>query len=160
MTGAEIKRIQDKSTPKPAWKIALRFAMHKRGIPYVWGGTSDRGYDCSGLMLRAYQRAGISLPRVTNDQYAAFSRKISWQHLKPGDLVFFSNLGHVGMISKPGYMVHAPRSGDVVKEEKLSSWRRQSFVGAVRPDAKGVRQWSKVLKKRNEPAETSFTATL
>ncbi|WP_336205996.1 C40 family peptidase [Nonomuraea sp. LPB2021202275-12-8] len=117
--------------------------MDKRGIPYVWGGTSERGYDCSGLMLRAYESAGVKLPRTAAQQYSAFGRKIAWDDLKPGDLVFFSGLGHVGMISKPGHMVHAPHSGDVVKEERLSAWRRDAFVGAVRPDPKGVRQASK-----------------
>ncbi|MFC5830229.1 C40 family peptidase [Nonomuraea insulae] len=160
LTGAEIKRLQDKQTPKPAWKVALHYAMDKQGTPYVWGGASKSGYDCSGLMLRSYGAAGIELPRTASEQYGAFSRKIAWNHLKPGDLVFFSGLGHVGMISKPGYMVNAPHTGDVVKEEKLSSWRRQSFVGAVRPDPKGVRQWSKHLKEVREPAPTTLTATL
>ncbi|MER7133558.1 C40 family peptidase [Streptosporangium saharense] len=123
----------------PAWKKAMKWAMSKRGTPYVWGGTGRGGFDCSGLMLRAYGAAGIRLPRTTTQQYSAFSRKISWKNLKPGDLVFFHNLGHVGMIIKPGYMVHAPRSGDVVKVEKLRAWRRASFAGAVRPDPKGVR---------------------
>ncbi|MEV4565791.1 C40 family peptidase [Nonomuraea sp. NPDC049419] len=160
LTGPEVKRIQQKRAPKPAWKTALRFAMHQRGIPYVWGGTSRSGYDCSGLMLRAYQKAGVHLPRTAAEQYNAFSRKISWNHLKPGDLVFFSGLGHVGMISKPGYMVHAPHSGDVVKEEKLSDWRRQAFVGAVRPDREGVRQWRELQKRRDDPAPSMLTATL
>ncbi|MFG1963443.1 C40 family peptidase [Nonomuraea sp. NPDC049028] len=135
----ESKPVQQTSQTTPAWKVALKFAMKKRGIPYVWGGTSDSGYDCSGLMLKAYEHAGIELPRTTTEQYSAFSKKISWDHLKPGDLVFFHGLGHVGMISRPGYMVHAPHTGDVVKEEKLSDWRRDSFAGAVRPDPKGVR---------------------
>ncbi|WP_052422585.1 C40 family peptidase [Nonomuraea candida] len=133
--------------------------MDKRGTPYVWGGTSENGYDCSGLMLRAYEAAGIDLPRTARQQYGAFSRKIDWPDLKPGDLVFFSNLGHVGMISKPGHMVHAPRTGDVVKEEKLSAWRRQAFVGAVRPDPQGVRQWAKVLERREEPIPAHLVAT-
>ncbi|MED7930075.1 C40 family peptidase [Nonomuraea sp. LP-02] len=148
LTGPELKKIRDRQS-RPAWKIALNFALKKQGIPYLWGGTGPGGYDCSGLMLRAYQKAGIQLPRVTNDQYAAFDKKVSWDHLKPGDLAFFSNLGHVGMISRPGYMVHAPRTGDVIKEEKLSSWRRSAFVGAVRPDRKGVREWA---KQQKEPA--------
>ncbi|MCA2219786.1 C40 family peptidase [Nonomuraea aurantiaca] len=138
-TSTESKPVQQQRQTTPAWKVALKFAMKKRGIPYVWGGTSDSGYDCSGLMLRAYEHAGIELPRTTTEQYSAFSKKISWDHLKPGDLVFFHGLGHVGMISRPGYMVHAPHTGDVVKEEKLSDWRRDSFAGAVRPDPKGVR---------------------
>jgi cell wall-associated NlpC family hydrolase len=148
LTGPELKKIRDRQS-RPAWKIALNFALKKQGIPYLWGGTGRGGYDCSGLMLRAYQKAGIQLPRVAADQYAAFDKKVSWNHLKPGDLVFFSNLGHVGMISRPGYMVHAPRTGDVIKEEKLSSWRRSVFVGGVRPDRKGVREWA---ERQEEPA--------
>ncbi|GAA3005224.1 C40 family peptidase [Streptosporangium longisporum] len=123
---------------RPAWQKALSWAMSKRGTPYAWGGTGRGGFDCSGLMLRAYGAAGIRLPRIASEQYGAFSRKIPWKDLRPGDLVFFRGLGHVGMITKPGYMVHAPRSGDVVKEERLASWRRASFVGGVRPDPEGV----------------------
>ncbi|MEV0615581.1 C40 family peptidase [Nonomuraea sp. NPDC050404] len=160
LTGADIKRVREESAPTPSWKVALAFAMDKRGTPYVWGGTSKRGYDCSGLMLRAYEAAGIELPRTARQQYGAFDRKIAWKDLKPGDLVFFSGLGHVGMISKPGYMVHAPSSGDVVKEEKLSDWRRQSFVGAVRPDPQGVRRWTSYLKEREAPAPSMPTAVL
>src|SRR5437868_4736437 len=114
LDGATVKAVQEDLAPIPAWQIALDFAQSKRADPYVWGGTGDSGYDCSGLTLRAYEKAGIDLPRVTYDQYDAFDEKIAWKDLKPGDLVFFSNLGHMGMISKPGYMVHAPRSGDEI----------------------------------------------
>ncbi|GAA3114782.1 C40 family peptidase [Streptosporangium carneum] len=137
-----------------AWRKALKWAMSKRGTPYVWGGTGNGGFDCSGLMLRAYGAAGIHLPRTAAQQYSAFSKKIAWKDLRPGDLVFFHNLGHVGMVSKPGYMVHAPRTGDVVKVEKLGAWRRSSFVGAVRPDPKGV----KVAVQRAEQAREAKQA--
>ncbi|WP_327105934.1 C40 family peptidase [Nonomuraea glycinis] len=156
LSGHEIEHVEQKLKPTPAWKIALRFAMKKRGIPYVWGGTSDSGYDCSGLMLKAYKRAGITLPRTAAEQYGAFSRKISWDDLQRGDLVFFHGLGHVGMISRPGYMVHSPHTGDVVKEERLSGWRRESFVGAVRPDPKGVRL---SIEQRKTPAPPTLTTT-
>ncbi|MEU4328114.1 C40 family peptidase [Nonomuraea dietziae] len=160
ITGADVKKARISEQSTPAWRVALKFALAKRGTPYVWGGTGSGGYDCSGLMLKAYEKAGIELPRVAADQYRAFSRKISWDNLKPGDLVFFSGLGHVGMISRPGHMVHAPRSGDVVKEEKLSDWRRQAFVGAVRPDPKGVKLAMKQAKAKQEPAPAMLTATL
>ncbi|GGS74560.1 C40 family peptidase [Nonomuraea spiralis] len=160
LTGPQVKQVQEQRVPKPAWKVALDYAMDKRGTPYVWGGASERGYDCSGLMLRAYEDAGIELPRTAAEQYGAFSRKIAWKDLKPGDLVFFSNLGHVGMISKPGFMVHSPHTGDVVKEERLSQWRRQAFVGAVRPDPKGVKRWADYTALRKAPAPAMLTATL
>ncbi|MEQ4719094.1 C40 family peptidase [Nonomuraea sp. B19D2] len=134
--------------------------MSKRGTPYVWGGASPSGYDCSGLMLRAYQHGGIELPRTAREQYAAFDKKIAWKDLKPGDLVFFHNLGHVGMISRPGHMVHAPRTGDVVKEERLNAWRRNSFVGAIRPDPKGVRLWAELKEQRSAPAPATLKATV
>ncbi|MFI6298116.1 C40 family peptidase [Nonomuraea sp. NPDC050790] len=160
LTGQVVKQVQERQAPKPSWEKALAYAMDKRGTPYVWGGTGRRGYDCSGLMLRAYESAGIELPRTAAQQYSAFSRKIAWKDLKPGDLVFFSGLGHVGMISKPGHMVHAPRTGDVVKEEKLSSWRRRAFVGAVRPDPKGVKLTDRLAELRRAPAPVMPTATL
>ncbi|MBB2913876.1 cell wall-associated NlpC family hydrolase [Streptosporangium becharense] len=144
-------------TVRPAWRKAIDWAMAQRGTPYVWGGTGKGGFDCSGLMLRAYGAAGITLPRVAADQYRAFDKKIAWDDLKPGDLVFFSGLGHVGMITKPGHMVHAPRTGDVVKEEKLSSWRRQAFVGAVRPDPAGVKRAAQQAKEAKRAKEDGGT---
>ncbi|MFI7443607.1 C40 family peptidase [Nonomuraea indica] len=151
LTGADVKRVRTRNIQLPAWKIAIRYALDKQGTPYVWGGTGPSGYDCSGLMLRAYQAAGIELPRVAAAQYGAYSRKIAWKDLKPGDLVFFHGLGHVGMISRPGHMVHAPRTGDVVKEERLDAGRRSSFVGAVRPDPKGVKRWAHIRELRQAP---------
>lgn len=158
LTGAKLKEALTAKAPVPAWKKAVKWALSKRGTPYVWGATGHGGFDCSGLMLRAYGAAGIKLPRVTYDQYAAFSKKVSWKNLKPGDLVFFHGLGHVGMISKPGYMVHAPQTGDVVKEEKLTAWRRDSFAGAVRPDREGVKLSIEQAKLAAAPAPTTLAA--
>ncbi|MFG3440186.1 C40 family peptidase [Nonomuraea sp. NPDC047897] len=159
LTGADIKRARTRDIQLPAWKLAVRYALDKQGTPYVWGGASRSGYDCSGLMLRAYQSAGIELPRVAASQYGAYSRKIAWKDLKPGDLVFFNGLGHVGMISRPGHMVHAPRTGDVVKEERLDAGRRASFVGAVRPDPKGVKRWAHIRELRQAPPPAMPVAT-
>lgn len=160
LDGSQLKKIQEQRIPTPAWRVALSYAMSKRGTPYVWGGTGNGGFDCSGLTLRAYGKAGIDLPRTAAEQYSAFPRKISWKNLQPGDLVFFSGLGHVGMVSRPGYMVHSPHSGDVVKEERLSGWRRSAFVGAVRPDPAGLKHWAELQKLRHTPAPAMLTATL
>ncbi|GAA4223620.1 cell wall-associated NlpC family hydrolase [Streptosporangium album] len=159
LTGPKLKAALAAKAPVPAWKKAVKWAMSKRGTPYVWGGTGNGGFDCSGLMLRAYGAAGIKLPRVTYDQYAEFHKKVAWKDLRPGDLIFFHGLGHVGMISRPGYMVHAPQTGDVVKEEKLTSWRRSSFAGAVRPDRKGVKLSIEQAKLAAAPAPTMLQAT-
>lgn len=91
------------------------FAASKLGMNYVWGGTSDSGYDCSGLIYQAYQNQGVSIPRVAQDQYNA-STKVSRDKLRPGDSVFFSDTGstsnvtHTGMYIGDGKYIHAASS--------------------------------------------------
>lgn len=94
---------------------AIRFAMAQIGEPYVWGATGPSSWDCSGLTLRAYQAAGVTLPRVSSDQ-ARIGIPVSKSNLEPGDLVFFySPISHVGIYLGEGLMIHAPHPGDVVK---------------------------------------------
>ncbi|SDI00811.1 Cell wall-associated hydrolase, NlpC family [Nonomuraea jiangxiensis] len=112
---------------------AVAVAKHQVGVPYRYGGTGSGGFDCSGLVQFAWRKAGVKLPRVTSSQFARTRTKVSWRHLKPGDLMFFSGLGHVGMYVGKGKMVHSPRTGERVRIDKLGGWRRSSFVGAVRP---------------------------
>src|SRR5918999_3003512 len=111
---------------------AVRFAYRQRGKPYRWGGTGPRAYDCSGLVYRAWRKAGVSIPRVTYAQYRIRPR-IKRHRLRPGDLVFFSGLGHVGMYVGRGRFIHSPNSGSHVKVQRLSGYYRRAFVGAVRP---------------------------
>ncbi|MFD9942040.1 NlpC/P60 family protein [Nonomuraea sp. NPDC059023] len=108
---------------------AARWALTQQLKPYVWGAEGPSSYDCSGLVMAAYQRVGISLPHYTGDQWTAGTR-ISREELRPGDLVFFySDLHHVGIYVGGGMMVHAPQTGDVVR---LASISRRPWAGAVR----------------------------
>ncbi|MEV4564859.1 C40 family peptidase [Nonomuraea sp. NPDC049419] len=112
---------------------AVAVAKKQIGDPYRYGGTGPGSFDCSGLVQFAWKKAGVKLPRVTNSQFARTRKKVSWRNLKPGDLMFFNGLGHVGMYVGKGKMIHSPRTGERVRIDKLSGWRRSSFVGAVRP---------------------------
>jgi len=106
-------------------------AMQYLGVPYVWGGASPSGFDCSGLIMYAYAQIGVSLPHST---YALWGMgvPVSRDQLAPGDIVFFSGLGHAGIYAGGGSFVHAPHTGDVVKVSSMSGWYTSSYVGARR----------------------------
>ena len=106
--------------------------MQFLGVPYVWGGASPSGFDCSGLIMYAYAQIGVSLPHHAASQYGMGS-PVSRDQLAPGDLVFFNGLGHAGIYIGGGQFIHAPHSGDVVKISSLSdSWYASTYVGARR----------------------------
>jgi cell wall-associated NlpC family hydrolase len=106
-------------------------AMQYLGTPYVWGGASPGGFDCSGLVMYAFQQVGISLPHSSYAQYGA-GVPVSRDQLQAGDLVFFDGLGHVGIYVGGGSFIHAPHTGDVVKISSMSGWYASSYVGARR----------------------------
>jgi cell wall-associated NlpC family hydrolase len=108
-----------------AASIALRYL----GVPYVWGGSSPSGFDCSGLVMYVYAQLGISLPHYTVAQWNA-TLPISSAQMQPGDLVFFDGLGHVGIYIGNGQLVDAPHTGSVVRIDSLSHFG--SFDGARR----------------------------
>ncbi|MEC3978361.1 C40 family peptidase [Amycolatopsis sp. H20-H5] len=115
--------------PNAQAELAIDAALSKLGSSYVWGATGPGTFDCSGLMLWAYNKAGISLPRSSREQ-STFGTPVSRDQLQPGDLVFYySPVSHVGMYLGNGMMVHAPTSGDVVKISPLQS----QYSGARRP---------------------------
>jgi peptidoglycan DL-endopeptidase CwlO len=109
---------------------AVRVMMQYLGVPYVWGGASPSGFDCSGLASYAYAQIGKSVPHYTGAIWAKFP-KVPRDQLQVGDMVFFRGLGHMGIFIGGDQMIHAPRTGDVVKISSISS--RSDYVGAVRP---------------------------
>ena len=109
---------------------ALSFALAQVGKPYVWGGTGPTDYDCVGLMMASWGKAGVSLPRTAAAQYAA-GTPVSTSDLQPGDLVFFyPGITHVGMYIGDGKFIHAssPRTG--IKVSVLA--QQSSYQGARR----------------------------
>ena len=98
-----------------AASIALRYL----GVPYVYGGASPSGFDCSGLVMYVYAQLGISLPHYTVAQWNA-TQPVSSP--APGDLVFFNGLGHVGIYLGGGRFVNAPHTGSVVRIDSISSF--------------------------------------
>lgn len=118
-------------TPKVG--SAVWDALKQRGVPYVWGGATPRGFDCSGLVMWVYARHGVSLPHYSRDQ-SQMGRPVPATQLQPADLVFFgSPVHHVGMYIGGGYFIHAPRTGDVVKISKLSEgYYSANYAGARR----------------------------
>jgi cell wall-associated NlpC family hydrolase len=121
------------SAPPPATHSSVvSIALQYLGVPYVWGGASPSGFDCSGLTMYAYAKVGVYLPHNAAMQYG-MGTPVSRSQLAPGDLVFFSGLSHVGMYIGGGRFVHAPHTGDVVKISSLSEyWYAATYVGARR----------------------------
>ncbi|MFF5211240.1 C40 family peptidase [Streptosporangium sp. NPDC000396] len=124
-------------------QTAVAAALRQIGRPYVWGGGSSTGptgggFDCSGLTLHAWAKAGAKLSHYTGSQFRQ-GRRVPLSQLRPGDLVFFgggtADPAHVGIYVKDGVMVHAPKTGDVVKTTNFahSAYYRARYRGAVRP---------------------------
>jgi cell wall-associated NlpC family hydrolase len=108
-------------------------AMGYLGTPYVYGGASPSGFDCSGLVMYAYAQVGVSLPHNTVAQWSyPDSVSVSRSQLQPGDLVFFYGLGHVGIYVGGGNFIHAPHTGSVVRIDSLSGSYAAEYNGAKR----------------------------
>ena len=110
---------------------ALQIAASKKGAPYAWGATGPRRFDCSGLTLYSYKKVGKTLPRTAAQQYNK-THHISAGSRRAGDLVFFhsgSSIYHVGIYAGHGKIWHAPKTGDVVKLERI--WTRSVWYGRV-----------------------------
>jgi cell wall-associated NlpC family hydrolase len=117
--------------PPARYGGVVGIAMHYLGTPYVWGGASPSGFDCSGFVMYVYSQIGVSLPHSSYAQYG-YGSPVSRGDLQPGDLVFFDGLGHVGLYVGGGSFIHAPHTGDVVKISSLTGWYASTFVGGRR----------------------------
>ena len=130
--------VADSSTPSvpvPSSQYGgvVGIAMQYLGTPYVWGGASPGGFDCSGFAMYVYAQMGVSLPHNAAMQYNTVGSYVPRDQLQPGDLVFFDGLGHMGIYIGGGQFIHAPHTGDVVKISSLSdSWYAATYVGAKR----------------------------
>ncbi|MCZ0208190.1 C40 family peptidase [Streptomyces achromogenes] len=150
-----VKRIRslEKSFAAPVSRLdpsrqaagAIAFAQSRLGTPYLWGGngTPEQGgrFDCSGLTKASYEKVGVTLPRVANDQYNAGPHP-SRDQLLPGDLVFFSDdltdsraIRHVGIYVGGGYMIDAPRTGAVIRFDPIDT---PDYFGATRVTEEGA----------------------
>ncbi|MEV0158067.1 C40 family peptidase [Micromonospora sp. NPDC050686] len=161
------------NTP-PAVTTAISWAVNQLGTPYHFGGSCtdphsgdpDTQCDCSSLMQASYRAAGIALPRVTTDQVRAGQRVNDLAFLLPGDLIFIpgsrgtmTNPRHVGMYLGDGLIIHAPKTGDVVKITRLSGWLHQ--IAAIRriPVA-GTNQIAKLEADIGKPLLTKSGPTV
>ena len=128
-SAAEAQATAPTSTkPQARSHRALSIAADMIGTPYRYGGTSPRGFDCSGLVYYAYSKAGTQAPRTTTEQYRK-TKRVPVSRLQPGDLVFFTlsqgNISHVGIYAGDGRFIHAPSSGKLVAYASLHDpfWR-------------------------------------
>jgi cell wall-associated NlpC family hydrolase len=131
------------TTPLPAPSEvagrAIQFALGEVGKPYVWGATGPNAYDCSGLMLRAYESAGITLPRVARQQYWA-GTQLPVRQAQPGDLLFWGydtsnpdSIHHVAMYLGNGRMVEAANQTVPLRQRAVSFNEPELMPLAVRP---------------------------
>lgn len=120
----------------PKGQALIDTAAQYLGVPYVWGGTSPSGFDCSGFVQYVCNQNGISIARVADDQLHSSGYSVSRSELQPGDLVFFGSgdyASHVGMYVGDGMMIHAPSTGKNIMYTSIESdYYRSRYVGARR----------------------------
>lgn len=133
-TGATRRGVPVVTAPRRPTSF-LAAARSLTGVPYLWAGTTPLGVDCSGLVLFAARAVGVQVPRDADDQLDA-STRIAMRRVRAGDLYFFARPGtrphHVGIATRPGYMLNAPQTGTKVREERITGARAQTLVAAGR----------------------------
>jgi len=135
---AQARASRDRSFDVPTYNgpasgrasVAVQAAYAQLGKPYEWGASGPNSFDCSGLTMWAWGKAGVSLPHSSQAQYGS-GQHVSQADLQPGDLVFYgSPIHHVGIYIGNGNMIEAPHSGTNVR---IASYQRGDYAGAVRP---------------------------
>ncbi|MDR2199877.1 MAG: C40 family peptidase [Deltaproteobacteria bacterium] len=120
-----------RAKPSPRAAEIITTAHKYIGVPYVYGGRSPKGFDCSGLVWYVYRQHGVELPDSSRKQ-AAKGERIDFDEILPGDLIFFQSNGtvnHVGLYIGGGEMIHAPGRGKKVRKANISdSYYRKHFA--------------------------------
>lgn len=136
-SNTELSSFSTAGAPTKAAALAVKYAVSQVGKPYVWGTEGPSTYDCSGLMLWAYQKAGVSIARTSQQQFA--TQKHVSGGLKPGDLVYFNTMSgpgptHVGMYIGNGKFMQAANSHEPLKISSMNdSYYKSTYAGATRP---------------------------
>jgi cell wall-associated NlpC family hydrolase len=131
-TAADITRALATPAPSKAAQRAVDFAVAQVGKPYVWAAAGPAGFDCSGLTMAAWARAGVALPHFSAAQYTR-GRHVGFGDLEPGDLVFlYGDIHHVEMFVGGGLAISAPQEGEDIKFVRVADYR-DVFYGATRP---------------------------
>lgn len=118
---------------------ALDYCRAAIGTPYVFGGDTSAGYDCSGLLYAAYGSAGHPIPRTSEEQWANGDPQVAWGAWAPGDLIFSDwqdgqpSPGHVVIYAGHGWTIAAPHTGKNVEWERVATFGPPHYVGSTRP---------------------------
>ena len=115
----------------PLGEKVVSYAKKMIGVPYVYGGSSPRGFDCSGFTSYVYHHFGLAIARTSYAQFREGMR-VRRKSLRPGDLVFFHGVGHVGIYIGNGRFIHAPHTGTRVRIESMTGWYAGRYDGARR----------------------------